>query len=78
VLFSFILIDIFLLGGQAKLGILFFPIPMPSWIFGILYLVYCVFASKYSRDFINHEAHFWGAIAGVVLTIVLKPSLIIS
>lgn len=76
ILFSFIIYDIFVLGGQAKLGIMFFPVPLPSWIFGILYLIYCVLASKYSKDFINHEAHFWGAITGVILTIFFKPNII--
>jgi|DewCreStandDraft_4_1066084.scaffolds.fasta_scaffold00022_91 membrane associated rhomboid family serine protease len=76
VLFSFIIYDIFVLGSKAKLGIILLPIPMPSWIFGILYLIYCILASKYSKDLINHEAHFWGAISGIILTLVLKPEII--
>ncbi|AYL98495.1 rhomboid family intramembrane serine protease [Mucilaginibacter celer] len=54
--------------------ILIFPIPVAIWfwVFGILYLVYCHYASKYSRDQINHDAHFFGAISGLMITIVFN------
>jgi membrane associated rhomboid family serine protease len=57
----------------AKMGILFIPIPIPAYIFGILYLVYCSYASKYSRDNINHDAHLYGALSGLLITILLNP-----
>jgi membrane associated rhomboid family serine protease len=49
------------------------PIPIPAPIFAALYLVYCTIANRRSQDNINHGAHFWGAIAGLLLTIVLEP-----
>lgn len=54
------------------------PIPFPIWsiVFGPLYLVYCVYASKQSRDNINHDAHFFGALSGIILTILLVPGVI--
>lgn len=54
--------------------IMIFPIPVEIWfwLFGILYLVYCHYASKYSRDQINHDAHFFGAISGLMITIVFN------
>lgn len=55
---------------------LFFVIPIPAIIFAVLYLVYSSWASKNSRDNIVHDAHFWGAITGVVLIFALNPSLI--
>jgi len=55
---------------------LYFAIGIPAPIFGILYLVYCHFASKYANDFINHEAHFWGAAAGLAITIFLNPGVV--
>ncbi|QEM13864.1 MULTISPECIES: rhomboid family intramembrane serine protease [Mucilaginibacter] len=48
------------------------PIGIWFWLFGILYLVYCHYASKYSRDQINHDAHFFGAISGLIITIVFN------
>lgn len=50
-------------------GILCLPAPL----FGILYLIYCVWAAKKAQDYINHSAHFWGALAGIVITLVLIP-----
>ncbi|MGK6350733.1 rhomboid family intramembrane serine protease [Parapedobacter sp. DT-150] len=67
VLFSFILFD-----PKMMLGV-FMIIPMPAWLFGVLFLGYCVWASKNARDSINHDAHFYGAIFGIVLTIIFYP-----
>ncbi len=53
---------------------LFFVIPIPGIIFAVLYLVYSSWASKNSNDNIGHDAHFWGAIAGVVIIFALIPS----
>lgn len=54
------------------------PIPIPIWAiaFGPLYLVYCVYASKQSGDNINHDAHFFGALSGLILTVILVPGVI--
>ncbi len=54
----------------------FIPIEIPSPIFGILYLVYSAYMARRGRDNIGHDAHFWGAIYGVVLTIAFKPDLV--
>jgi membrane associated rhomboid family serine protease len=71
VLFSFILFF-----PKAPLGIMFLPIPIPAPIFAVLYLAYCYYAARHADDMINHEAHFWGALAGVVLTVLLKPNVV--
>lgn len=67
ILFSFILFQ-----PKAMLGV-FLIIPMPAWLFGILFLAYCAWAAKQARDSINHDAHFYGAIVGVLATIILHP-----
>jgi membrane associated rhomboid family serine protease len=41
----------------------------------VLYVVYEYYMGKKGGDNINHDAHLWGAIFGVVYTIGLKPSL---
>ena len=71
VLFSYILFEPF-----SKLGIFPIPFGIPACLFGGLYLVYCVYASKQARDAINHDAHFFGALSGVMITIILYPSVI--
>jgi membrane associated rhomboid family serine protease len=56
--------------------LLFAVIPVPGIVFGILYLIYCRYMAERSADNINHNAHFCGAIYGLVFPILLQPSLI--
>jgi membrane associated rhomboid family serine protease len=69
VIFSYILYD-----PMASMYIIPFPFPIKAIIFGVLYLVYCSYASKYSRDNINHDAHLFGALSGVAITLILSPA----
>lgn len=52
---------------------LYFAIPIPAIVFGVLYLLYSSWASKNARDNIGHDAHFYGAVAGMVLSAILLP-----
>jgi membrane associated rhomboid family serine protease len=70
VVFSFIMF-----APTAKMSLLFLPIPMPAWVFGGLYLVYCHFASKHARDNVNHDAHLFGALSGIVITFALHHNI---
>ncbi|MCX2582788.1 rhomboid family intramembrane serine protease [Pedobacter sp. MR22-3] len=71
VLFSYILYN-----PMSKIYIIFIPIGIPAVIFGGLYLVYCMYASKNSRDNINHDAHFFGALTGLIFTVIFVPGII--
>jgi membrane associated rhomboid family serine protease len=71
VIFSFILME-----PKGMIG--FFFIPMPAWIFGVLFLGYSWYMSKRRSDNIGHNAHFWGALYGFAFTLVLQPSLFSS
>ncbi len=51
--------------------IMLIPIGIPGIIFAILYLVYCNYASKHARDNVNHDAHLFGALSGLMITIIL-------
>jgi len=54
----------------------FIPIPIPAWIFGILYLMYSIYGMKKQLGNIGHDAHFGGAIAGYLLAILFVPSIL--
>jgi len=58
------------------MGIMFLPFRIYAVVFGVLYLVYCNYASKQARDNINHDAHFFGALSGLLITIVLHPLIV--
>lgn len=55
--------------------LLFIPIPIPAFIFGILYLAYSMYESKQERGKINHEAHIAGALWGIIYLLVLPTVL---
>lgn len=57
----------------GSISFIFLPIGIPSWLFGILYLVYSVYMGKRNVDNIGHNAHFWGAVYGIVFTVVINP-----
>ena len=51
---------------------------MPAWVFGGLYLAYSWYMDKQSSDNVAHDAHFYGAVYGLVFTALLEPQLILS
>jgi membrane associated rhomboid family serine protease len=63
-----------LLNPKLKLALLFLPIPVPGLIFALAYLAYSVWQSYGSRDNINHDAHFSGAVYGAALTYLFEPT----
>lgn len=67
-----------LLFPEMKLVFIFFPIPLPSYIFGIGYILYSIYGMKKLNDNIGHSAHLGGAISGIIITIIIKPSIIVS
>ncbi|AXB58401.1 rhomboid family intramembrane serine protease [Flavobacterium fluviale] len=69
-----VLYSAILLQPDMMLGI-FFIIPMPAYIFGILYLLYSIYGMRAKNDNIGHTAHFGGAIGGYLITLIKQPSL---
>lgn len=53
--------------------LLIYFIPVKGFIFAALYLVYSYISAKRSRDGINHDAHLYGALFGILFCIVLYP-----
>jgi len=55
---------------DGGIGLVFLPgLWIPSWIFGIIYILYTIFGIKSNRDNIGHEAHLGGAMVGLILTV---------
>ena len=55
---------------------LYLAIPIKAWLFGLLYLAFETYQSRRGGTNIDHSAHFWGAIFGLMLPAALKPSLL--
>jgi len=55
-----------------KMKLLVFFIPMPAWLFAILYTAYSLYAGTKGEDGIDHWAHLGGAAAGAAYAFLLK------
>lgn len=72
-----VLYSAILLQPDMMLGI-FFIIPMPAYLFGILYLLYSIYGMRAQNDNIGHTAHFGGAIGGYVFTLIKQPEMLVE
>ena len=67
-----------LFNPTAKICV-FLPIfCLPGFIFGILFLIYSYYQGRRMADNINHDAHLYGAVFGVLYSIVLEPRVIVN
>lgn len=58
--------------------ILFFGIiPIPGILFGIIYLAYSYYMGKRGLDNVAHDAHFYGAIYGLIYPLLFRHDLVI-
>ena len=48
-------------------------LPVPAIIYAVLYLAYTIYMDRQRSDRINHSAHLWGAIYGIVMTALIEP-----
>ena len=55
---------------SIKIGLFILPPIIPGFVFGPLYLILSAYMVKRGGDNINHSAHFWGAIWGIVFVII--------
>lgn len=58
------------------MGIGFFGLPfsIPSWLYGILYVLYSIYGIKSQKDNIGHESHLGGALIGMTVALIIQPS----
>lgn len=67
-----------LLQPGMSIYLMFIPIPIPAYIFGILYLLYSIYGMRNRLGNIGHTAHFGGAIGGYATTLIFFPSLLFA
>lgn len=71
---SAVVMAFILLLPTTNLRLFFIPIDIPAFILGAAYLGFEYYMSKRGQTGIAHDAHFWGAIYGLVLLLLLKPA----
>lgn len=59
---------------QAKVMLLFLPIPLPWPLFALLFLAGSMYGARKKWDNVAHDVHLYGAASGLLLTIIADPS----
>jgi membrane associated rhomboid family serine protease len=53
-------------------------VPMPAIVYALLFVGYSIYMDKRGGDNINHSAHLWGALYGVIFTVALNPVVLLN
>lgn len=70
---SGVLLSFIMFFPKAPINIFLIPIPMPAYLFAIIYIAVSIYGVKKNFGNIGHEAHLGGAIGGVISTLILFP-----
>ena len=58
---------------EQRIYLFFLPVGIPYPLFGVLFLAGSWYGARHQRDNIGHDVHMYGALAGLLLTAVLRP-----
>ncbi len=56
----------------------FMILPMPSWLYAILFILISFFGLRNQLGNIGHDAHLGGAIIGLLITTALRPMIVVQ
>lgn len=62
---------------HGSIMFLLFPVAIPSWLFGIAFVLISIHGIRSQAGIIGHEAHLGGAMAGVLISAALAPRLVL-
>ncbi|MBI3509770.1 MAG: rhomboid family intramembrane serine protease [Bacteroidetes bacterium] len=72
---SAIIFTSILLFPMSRITLFILPIPVQAWIYGLFFLLISYLLARRNVGNIGHDAHFWGAVWGFVIPIIIKPHL---
>ncbi len=61
-----------------RMGLLFLPIAIPGWLFGLLFVAFSIYGIRSKNDNIGHEAHLGGALIGMLVALLIHPGAIVE
>ncbi len=73
VIFSGIILD-----PTGSIGFAFIPLEFPAWLMGLIFVAVSIWGIKSPWGNIGHDAHLGGALTGALITMALKPHLVIE
>ncbi len=57
----------------TSIYLFFIPIPIPGFIFALIYLGYSYYAARQGSSGINHDAHLYGGLFGIIFMAIAYP-----
>ncbi len=72
------IVFVFIIMEPWQMLYLYGIVPIPAIVGGVAYLVYSQWASNKSGGRIDHQAHIFGALFGMLFTILLAPHLLLE
>jgi len=63
---------------SSTISLFLLPVEIPAPVFALIYLACMGYALRHGLTNLNHRAHLWGALAGVVITILLDPDVLFN
>lgn len=60
-----------------KIGFFFLP-AIPGWLFGLVYVLVSIYGIRSRTNNIGHDAHLGGGLAGMLIAIILYPSIVVE
>ncbi len=68
--------SVFLIPGQSVM-LFILPIPMPAWVYAILFILASIYGIGRNSDNIGHDAHLGGALTGILISAILFPDIVL-
>ncbi len=59
-----------------QVGFLF--LPLPGWLFGLLFVGFSIYGIKSRSENVGHEAHLGGALVGMVIALLFHPTALLQ
>ena len=61
---------------DTGIGFFFLPLSIPSWVFGLAYVIFSIYGIKAKWGNSGHAAHLGGALIGMLIAIAMYPQVI--
>ncbi|MDH5718843.1 MAG: rhomboid family intramembrane serine protease [Spirochaetia bacterium] len=69
--------SIFLAPG-GSIYLFFIPVPIPDYLYAVLYIALSIYFMRKNNDGIGHAAHLGGAICGIILAFIFNSELVLE
>lgn len=57
-----------------EIGLFPLPISFPAWLYGLAFIAFSIYGISAKRGTVSHEVHLGGALAGLLIAIILRPA----